>query len=347
MKYQYHLEKHSYTKLIWEGFLKRSVFELCRTMQMLYITSDTLIHSAELLGGQASDSIMITFVDRLDLEKFLKDLKPASSEEHFYLYIYTMIILMTVNNQKEISEDYYFRIKNLLSENMSLFSNVDLYDILKSLRAYTITRMHLHRKQFIDELFETDKKLVEGVQFSKNRLSWYIGEIYTEIVLLAAHKKEYEYAENFIEKYRNMLNTDICDYEYNWNKAFLSLEFGHIENSIVLLSVVKPVNPITKIATKILYLRAYYELGHFEEGFSILDAFKHFVNKENKFSPAKRKYYNDHHSLFLRMYKFRLEPRKFTGLDLKKLRDDVNKFYFIAGSDWYNKKIDELKHMIK
>jgi len=55
------------------------------------------------------------------------------------------------------------------------------------------------------ELFEIDKKLVEEVEYSVNRLSWYIGEIYTEIVLLAAFKKDYSYAQKFIEKYKSKL----------------------------------------------------------------------------------------------------------------------------------------------
>ncbi|MEP7147203.1 MAG: hypothetical protein ABI792_09370 [bacterium] len=347
LKYQYHLEKHSHTKLIWQGFLKRSTFELCNIIQKLHIATDMLIQSEDELRGKASESVMLNFVKRFELENFLKDLKPLNSEEKFYLYFYTKLILLTINDRKDISENYYFEIKDMLKNNLKLFSNYDLYDILKSLRSYTITRMQLFRKGFIDELYETDKLLVEEVDYSSIRLSWFIGEIFTEIVFLSSYKKEYEYAENFIEQFKSKLNDDIREYEYNWTRAFLNIEYGNIEKAIELLSVIKPVNPNTKISTKSLYLRIYYELGYFEEGFSILDAYKHFVNKENKFSQRKKKYYNDQHSLFLRLYKFRLEPQRYTGLDLKKLKEDISKFYFIAGQDWYHKKADELKLLIK
>jgi len=289
---------------------------------------------------------MIKFVEQISIEKFLKELKPGNVEENFFIKIYSTLLLMVTNEKKEISKNYYHEIKSALVNNIEKFSNIDRYNILKSLRSYAITQVHLYNKKFIDELYETDKLLIEKVDYTKDLLGWYVGELYSEMVVFSCYKKEFEYAEEFIEKFKPMLNDEICEDEYGWSKSFLFLEYGEPEKALELLSSIKPPNTGMKISIRNLYLRTYYELEYFEEALSMLDAYKHFVNKEKKFSEKSKKFYNSHHSIFFRLFKYKTEPQNYSEFDLKKLEEDVNKFYFLAGKDWYLKKIKELKKLI-
>ena len=346
LKYLYHLEKRSFSQQIWNGFLKRGSFELCTIIELLYSTTDTTLSSADDLIGNADDSIMIKFVEQISIEKFLKELKPGNVEENFFIKIYSTLLLMVTNEKKEISKNYYHEIKSALVNNIGKFSNIDRYNILKSLRSYAITQIHLYNNKFLDELYETDKLLIEKVDYTKDLLGWYVGELYSEIVVFSCYKKEFVYAEEFIKKFRPMIDDEIRDDEYGWSKSFLFLEYGEPEKALELLSSIKPPNRGMKISIRNLYLRTYYELEYFEEALSMLDAYKHFVNKGKKFSEKSKKFYNSHHSIFLRLFKYKTEPKNYSGFDLKKLEEDVNKFYFLAGKDWYLKKIKELKKLI-
>lgn len=346
LKYRDLLNNHRHDKLIWNGFMNRASFELCRVFQLLYTSSDIIIHSSELLKGDAQKSIMNKFVRRLNLEDFIKDFDPEENEEYFFLYIYSRLILLTINKEKDTCENYFFEIKSTLIKKLNRFSNEHIYDILKSLRSYAMSRMKAGNALFIDELFDVDKLLIEKVDYSSGSIKWFIGEIFSEIIMLSLHKKDNKYAERFIIKFRDQLNDDVREYEIGWANALICLESGNIEKSIELLSKIKPSNTVAKISIKNLYLRAYYDLGYDEEALSIIDSYRHFINNDKNFSEIKKKNLNAHLSIFVRLYRIKQNPGKYSGLDLKKLNNDINRIYFLAGKDWYFKKVNELGKLV-
>lgn len=347
LNYQFHLNKHRYNNLIWQGFLKRASYNLCSIFHNLYIDTAMIIHSAETLKGDKDDSLMLEFVNGLDLESLLKRTGQGKSEEYFFVSLYSRLILLSLYENKDISENYYFELKSSFIKNIKYFSEVDIYDILKSLRSYCITRMRVMKPVFIDELYEIDKMLINKVNYSSTRIKWFVGELFTEIVHLAIYAKDYTYAEKFIEKYKGYLNIDVAEYETGYTRAYLNLEYGNTEKALELLSVIKPVNSTMKILIKNLYLRTYYELGYFEEALSILDAHKHFVNNEKGFSEERKKLFIRHHNVFLNLYRMKMTPKKYSEFDIQNMRNELDKFYFLADKDWYLLKLKELEGSIK
>lgn len=347
LNYQFHLNKHRYNTQIWEGFLKRASFDLCSIFHTLYINSTMLIHSAETLKGDQNKSLMLEFVRKLDLESMLKSTGISKSEENFFVSLYSRLILLSLHENEDISEEYYFDIKSSILKNKKNVSDVDMYDILKSLRSYCITRMRMMNSSFIDELYEIDKLLLSNVNYSSSRIKWYIGELFTEIVHLAIYSKDYKYAEKFIEKYKDHLNKEVAEYEVGYTKAYLNLEYGNTDKALELLSVIKPVNSTMKILIKNLYLRAYYEMGYFEEALSILDAHKHFVNSEKSFSADRKQLFIRHHNVFLKLYRMKMNHRKYSEFDIQNVIKELDKFYFLADKDWYLSKLKELGSIMK
>lgn len=346
LKYQYHLQSHKHSNLIWKGFLKRSEFDMCSIFHTLYLTSAVIIHSADLLKGREEDSLLVKFVRDLDIGSFLQKFDPNESEEYFFVNLYSKLILLTLEEEKNISEKYFYDIKSSLINNVNLFSQVDMYDILKSLRSYCISRMRMMKSIFIDELYEIDKLLVEKVNYNSVYIKWYIGELFTEIVQLSIYSKNYEYAEDFIEKFKSLLSADVVEFETGFTKAFLYLEYGETDKALELLSKIKPINNSMKLLIKNLYLRAYYEKGYFEEGFSMLDAFIHFINKVENQTGSRSKLYILKYNVFLKLYKMRVSPEKYSGHDVKNLRKELDKFYILADKDWYLSKLKELDKLV-
>jgi hypothetical protein len=342
LNYQFHLSKHKYNSQIWQGFLNRASFDLCGIFHTLYVDSAMLMHSAEILNGKQEDSLMVNIVKDLDLEQLLKKIKHGKSEEYFFVSLYSNLILLSIYDQEDKSEKYYYEIKSSFLKNINYFSDVDIYDILKSLRSYCIERMRKHKSAFIDELFEIDKLLIKKVNYSSNLIKWYIGELFTELVHLAIYKKEYEFAENFIEEFKIYLNKDVIKFETGYTKAYLNLEYGNTEKALELLSSIKPINSTMKILIKNLYLRAYYEMEYFEEAISMLDTHIHFVKKGSGFSDKRKELFKMHHNVFLNLYRMKMNPGKYSEYDVLKVRDELDKFYFLADKDWYIQKLDEL-----
>lgn len=347
LNYQFHLSKHKYNSKIWQGFLNRASYDLCGIFHTLYVDSSMLIHSAEILKGNQEDSLMVNIVKDLDLEQLLKKIKNGKSEEYFFVSLYSNLILLSIYDQEDKSEKYYYEIKSSFLKNIKYFSDVDIYDILKSLRSYCIGRMRKHRAVFIDELFEIDKLLINKVNYSSVLIKWYIGELFTELVHLSIYKKDYEFAEKFIEDFKIYLNKDVIDFETGYTKAYLNLEYGNTDKALELLALIKPVNSTMKILIKNLYLRAYYEKEYYEEAISLLDTHIHFVNKENAFSDKRKELFKMHHNVFLNLFRMKMNPGKFSEYDILKVKDDLDKFYFLADKHWYLLKLKELKASFK
>ncbi|HAY35291.1 MAG TPA: hypothetical protein PK536_04180 [Ignavibacteria bacterium] len=343
LKYRFHLNKHRYNELIWKGFLKKSTFELCSILHSLYITTDTVLQSAETLKGDSDDSVFINFVKELDLESFAKTIEPHKSEEYFFLSLYSGLILLTLNDTKDRSEKYYYELKKSFIKNLKYFSYLDAYDILKSLRSYCITRMRLMKSDFIDELYIVDKLLLETINFSDSSVKWYIGEIFSEIVLLSIYSKDYKFAEEFIEKYKDHLNKDVAEFETGFTKALLNLEYGNTDKALELLSVIKPVNYSMKTLIKNIYFRAYYDLQYYEEGLSVLDAYIHFINKDKNISEDKKRISVLKYNVYIKLYKIKMSPGKYSAFDIKNLKQELNKFYFLVEKEWFLKKLKELE----
>ncbi|MBS1516902.1 MAG: hypothetical protein JSS91_02315 [Bacteroidetes bacterium] len=347
LNYQLYLNNHRHNSLIWNGFLKRSSLDLCRNFHSLYLLTNMLVHSAEILGGKPDDSLMIRFVKELDIKSFLKSVKSDESEESFFISIYSNLILLTLEESEEHSEEYYHEIKKSFLKNLHYFSNFDIYNILKSLRSYCIIRMRLMRPHFISEMYEVSKLLIEKVNYSSNTIKWFVGEIFTEVVMLSIYKKDYQFAENFIENYKSYLNKEVSEFETGFTKAYLNLEYGETEKALQLMSGLKPVNGSMKILLKNLFLRAYFEMGYSEEAFSILDSYIHYIKKEKKLSPEKKYLYTLRYNVFLRLFKIKVMPENYSKFDIAELRKDLDRFYFIADKDWYLIKLRELEQFVK
>jgi len=134
----------------------------------------------------------------------------------------------------------------------------------------------------------------------------------------------------------------VIKFETGYTKAYLNLEYGNTEKALELLSSIKPINSTMKILIKNLYLRAYYEMEYFEEAISMLDTHIHFVKKGSGFSDKRKELFKMHHNVFLNLYRMKMNPGKYSEYDVLKLRDELDKFYFLADKDWYIQKLDEL-----
>lgn len=79
----------------------------------------------------------------------------------------------------------------------------------------------------------------------------------------------------------------------------------------------------------------------------MLDALKHFINKEQKIAEDGKKQYNILFGVYFRIFKYKTEPQRYSQFEISKLQDDINNLTLIAGKEWFNEKAEELKKIVK
>jgi len=163
---------------------------------------------------------------------------------------------------------------------------------------------------------------------------------YKNILQNAAELKEFEWADNFIESYKNELRSDYRDAAYCYCKAFLEAEKNNYEDSLDYLSRLQTDELYLKIDVRLLQARLYYELNEYDVLLSSIDSTRHFL-KDNKFIAENRK---AQYSTFIKsLSALNNAQLKKDEYKIKELKENILKADDLQWKDWFVKKVEELE----
>ena len=214
-----------------------------------------------------------------------------------------------------------------------------LFDIYINLENYCRRKIRAGEKHFRREFFEILKLDLEkeNLQGLNHILSQ---NFYKNILQNAAELKEFEWADEFIESYKNELRTDYREAVYCYCKAYLEAEKNNYEKSLDYLAKLKTDEVYLKIDLKLLQARLYYELNEYDVLVSAIDSIRHFL-KDNKFIAENRR---SQLSMFVRflsaLNNAQLKKEEFKIMELK---ENIQKAEDLQWKDWFVKKVEELE----
>ncbi len=173
------------------------------------------------------------------------------------------------------------------------------------------------------DMLDIYKEMLEKEFMTKDNFFYFN---FINVVKVACRVGEFEYAENFINDYKDSIPEDE-------KENVLSFCYGTIENSkgnynlaLEYFSKSNFQNFLLKVQVKILLLKTYYKLEMYEQALQIIDTFRHFIKSEGNLLPEHAKSY----SIFLRLMGEliraneinRIEEREFR---LNKIRKEAEK----------------------
>jgi hypothetical protein len=239
---------------------------------------------------------------------------------------------------KNKDEKYFYNIKDLLLRNEKQISITRQYDIYINLENYCRRKIRAGVIKFKREFFEIlkldlDKKIYKIEPYMSQNF-------YKNTLQNAAELKEFEWAENFIESYKNELHPDYREAVYCYCKAFLETEKNNFEKSLDYLSKLTTDELYLKIDVKLLQTRLYYELNEYDVLNSVIDSMRHFI-KSNKFISENRKtQYSTFIKLLSALNNVRLKKDEFK---IKELKENISSAEDLQWKDWFMKKVEELE----
>ncbi|MBK8983650.1 MAG: hypothetical protein IPM38_15375 [Ignavibacteria bacterium] len=218
---------------------------------------------------------------------------------------------------KERDDKYFYSLKELGEKYKDELNDVDRYMIFLHLNSHCafvfnrLSRTDLLRDQF-ELIKEKNSQKIENL--GKILYPDFLNE-----VKISVNAKEFEWAEDYIKNNSGEL-TEEKDSTINFCYGYINFKKGNYDAALDLFSKTNFPNFIIKIQVKIIQLKLLYEINCFEQAISNIDAFRHYLKRENTIKESfKESFYE-----FLRITN-----------DLVKFRTDHNK----KDNEYYREKI--------
>lgn len=255
-----------------------------------------------------------------------------------YYHLYNLLI-------KEEAE-YFDKALPIIQQNSLFFPRTELQEIYTYIQNYCIKQINKNKGEFMQELLniykiQLDRRLLHDEQGQLSE--WH----YKNIVTLGLRLEAVDWVNEFIENYKNDLQAKSQENAYRFNRAAFDYHTGAYESVLELLSNVEYNNIQYNLGARWLLLRTYYELEEQDAFFSLCDAFRIYLQRNQLISHFKKDG-NDQAIRFVRkLFQLKLsspyQEKKKTAREWHKLKQELQETEAIFNRKWLEKKLFELQ----
>jgi hypothetical protein len=191
-------------------------------------------------------------------------------------------------NTPPYDESYYFKFKKLLTGSLQLLSRVEIYGLFNTLEAFCLRKINSGNSKYVDELFEVFTIEIERGFYKYSDSSPVTYMKFRNTYLSALSLKKFDWAQEFILKFKNDLIEPDRENILKVALAQLDFEKGNYENVLTMLSELKSDSVYSKIDMRNLTIMSYYELGYTESVLSAIDSYRHFLSTNKSLTDVFR-----------------------------------------------------------
>jgi hypothetical protein len=200
------------------------------------------------------------------------------------------------------------------------------------------------KQEYNKELFDVMKKFIYDGIYQGNTNDTLNQYNYAIAVSCACNEGEFEWAERFIEEFKDKLRADFRDQFYLYARITLNMKRKKYEEALELLTRVKQSNFMDKITVKRYQLMIYYESGYADELFSMLDTFSSFKNKNKELSDQTRELIGNFIYFMKKLGELKFGEDNFRDNSFltDKLSDELE-IKKVVNKIWFREKLTEMK----
>jgi len=240
-------------------------------------------------GSDFDTGITEAFFETVNIEKILDSLKESGSEYYNVLaFKYYGILLRTT------SEDIiYTKYKELFYADFDKFNFSEKYVYFNNMSGYCIRKSNEGDRSFDNELVYLYKQMLQFKLFGHSEEDYFDLAHYRNMLLASFDVNDLDFAESLVNEYSAYLNPQFREDMVNYSKAKLFFARKEPDSSLNFASKVKQEFFLFKTDIKILLIQLYFEMEYYEELFSLIDSFKHFItNSSDIYEARKTRYMN-------------------------------------------------------
>ncbi len=241
-------------------------------------------------------------------------------------------------------ESYYFQLKDLLANNLSIFPKEELRVLYDYARNYCIRKINQGNSAYYKEIlslyqFLLDKQII----FKNGHLTQWD---YKNIVTVGMRLKEYDWTEQFIHKYKIQLPPNEQENAYVYNMAVYYYERKAYEKSLLMLHEVRFTDASYHIGAKIIQIKSYYELDESEALYSLIETFRIYIIRNKKLSDYRKKANLNFLKIVKKTFKLRegafILNKKTLGERKELLQSEIKNLTPLINKTWLNQVLSNI-----
>ncbi|TND08641.1 MAG: hypothetical protein FD123_2145 [Bacteroidetes bacterium] len=265
------------------------------------------------------------------LDEILHHLENRSYEDTPVIRIYYRILMTLLESEKE---EHFDSLRELLLAHGAAFSLPELREMYQYVLNYCIKKINTGHMQYQRTLFEIYKVILENkVLLSEGHLSQWD---YKNIVTISLRQQEFDWTQQFIQRYKSELPSRERENAFVYNMAFLHFHRGEYSQTLQLLQKVEFTDLYYQLDSRVILLKIYFELDDTETFFYHTAAFKTFLKRNKLISDYQRAIYLNLVKFTSRLLRAGTSRRKIALV--KKLAEENRQ---VADLAWLLKKVEE------
>jgi len=216
-------------------------------------------------------------------------------------------LMLNLNPDEKI---YFDELKIVVLDMNRNLKFIERYNGLVVLLNFCLRRFNAGDVKYLSEYFEMTKFMLAHGYYSFSEGGFFVTQHFKNIVSVSLILKEFDWAENFIHRYKKKLSPETSENAFNFSMSKTHFEKEDFEKALQFINKVSYEDLYYKLEIRTQALKIYYELGMYAEAFDLIDSYRKFI-VHNKLLNEKLK--NKH-----------IKFMKFSG-NLMKIRSSGNK----------------------
>jgi hypothetical protein len=332
--FKYEIERNIYllTRNETERSSKSNLENIVKNLDKFYL-AEKLRYSSFILTHQhfAAVNYKMLFTDDI-----IEHVKNNDYSDVPPILIYYQILL---SYKEPGNKNHYEVLKGYLKNYIHLFPEGEAREILDAVLNYGIIRMNAGEEIYVREVFDMYKQSLD------NKLLLVKGQIdpfsFKNIVTAGLRLKEFDWVEEFINKYSQSLDDKFRENAVTFNYAQYYFYKKEYQKVIEQLSKVEYEDFTYSLNSKTLLMASYYELDEMEALNSFLDTFRLYIDRNKKLTQGKGKHYKNTIAIVRKLAK--IVPGNIK--EINKLEQEVLSAQGVVSKNWILEKLANLNKL--
>jgi len=215
-------------------------------------------------------------------------------------------------------------------------SPIDDYNIAVTMMQYCYKKVQKGDTGFRRQQFEVVNIILEKNMIPSGNIEPYF---FINSIRNASIIQEFKWCENFIERYKERLNRDRLNETVSYSNALLEFYKKNYENALKHISAFNTERSTLKSEFRSIQLVIYYELNYTDELLSLIDSYRHFLNRDKDNTQKNKEQSSEFIRIVSKLLKLKIDNDTESAEMLKK--EIVNNAYFNF-KEWFITKLDDI-----
>lgn len=268
------------------------------------------------------------------LMELLKSRPPLLAESPA-LQSYNQALLMLSSNQPE----HYRQLRELLRLHHQVFAPEELQDLYDYAQNYCVRQINSGREAFYQDILSLYQEMLErDVLLRQGCLTQWS---YINIVTAGIRLKAFAWTERFIHDHRAQLPPEVQANVFTYSLAALQFEQRQYSAALETLQGVEFSDAFYHTAAKTIQLKSYYELDEEEALFSLLEASRKYIKRNQQLSAYQKQSNANFLRIITRLQRLRAKPT-LDKAAAKALLRRIDELPEVAHKEWLLSKVAAL-----